>query len=128
MVKAKDKLSHAAWLALSADWSRSGSQQKAFCNQRGIDYRAFVNWRNRNKATIAETETATTIANQPGFVPATLVDLDLLGSSGKSLSSKDHRQFPPISISTRAGHTIYIGDNFNEQTLLRLLKVMDATA
>jgi hypothetical protein len=127
MVKVKDKHSREAWIALSAEWSRSGLQQKQFCNQRGIDYRAFVNWRNRNKATIAEAEKATKRTNQAGFVTATLIDLDLLSPSGKSLSSKDHKQFTPISISTRAGHTIHIGDNFNEQTLLRLLKVMEAT-
>lgn len=125
MVNSEKKLSRDAWVALNVEWSRSGLQQKEFCAQTGISHKAFANWRSRNKSALVAPPKAAK------FQELNLIPVKVLGHETSAHSKKEaarssaaHVAPSTISITSRTGHTLHIHDNFNEQTLLRVLKVL----
>lgn len=53
MMKSERDVVRKRWEALCVEWQQSGEPQKTFCAQRGVDYKAFSNWRGRNQAVVA---------------------------------------------------------------------------
>lgn len=79
MVKTAKNLSSKSWEALCVEWSQSGLSQKAFCAQRGVDYKVFVNWRVRNKAIVARVAARATAAT-PQKSNHQLIPIRVVGS------------------------------------------------
>ncbi len=131
MVNTGEKQDSTSWAALSEKWTASGLPQKDFCAQRGIDYKTFVYRRSKCKP-INKGSVALKIVAPPSKV-SKLVPLNVFeGVAPAPTESANHAQSPlsprssGITITTPTGHCIQIQDDFDEQTLLRVLKALKA--
>lgn len=129
MVKTGKKQDSLSWAALSEEWVASALPQKVFCSQRGIDYKAFVYRRSQCKPVNAGAVALKIVA--PPSKVSKLVPLNVFEGVAPAPAESVHlharaqaTRSSGISITTPAGHCIQIHDDFNEQTLLRVLKAL----
>lgn len=131
MKSAKD-LNPKEWKALCAEWPLSGLSQKVFCAERGINYKAFVNWRGRHKTAvtrIAARRTEAASAKPPiALMPVQILDGETVASPKLEQQRANRAISSAITITTRSGHQLHVEDGFNEQTLLRVLRTLKEAA
>ena len=124
MVVTRKKLTSEEWRTLNAAWLRSGMEQKAFCALKGVNHKSFVNWRSRNKATLANTSNKDAV-QKPNLIPVKVVEHEIVTASPqKVVQSSATDACPCIRITTHSGYTVQVPDTFSEKTLLRVLKVI----
>jgi hypothetical protein len=133
MVKSERDVVRKRWEALCVEWPQSGVPQKTFCAQRGVDYKAFSNWRGRNQAFVARIAEQGTGATLPEKPDTRLVPLQVMTDDPRPLPRYVPQRggsaaSPPITITTCAGHKLQVENGFNEQTLLRVLKTLKEAA
>lgn len=132
MVSSVKDSSVKAWEALSLEWSQSGLPQKDFCEQHGVNYKTFVNWRSRNNAATRRTaKRAVKVARKKSPLP--LIPLQVIeAETGHPLPNRRPEvKGPapsPITIVTSSGDRLLITDGFDEKTLLRVLQVLKEAA
>ena len=132
MVNSVKNSSFKAWETLSLEWSQSGLPQKDFCEQRGINYKTFVNWRSRNNAAIRRTAKRTVKVarkeSHPPLIPLQVIEAETGHSLPKPRSEVKGPAPSPITIVTSSGDRLLIADGFDEKTLLRVLRVLKEAA
>lgn len=130
MVKSAKDSSFKAWEALSLEWSQSGLQQKDFCEQRGINYKTFVNWRSRNNAATprAAKRAVKTSRQESPLIPLQVIETETGHSLLKSKPGVKSSESSAITIITPSGSRLLIEDGFDEKTLLRVLRVLKDAA
>lgn len=130
MVKTGKKQDSLSWAALSKEWSASGLPQKVFCTQRGIDYKSFVYQRSKCKP-VCNSSVALQIVTPPSKV-SKLVPLNVfegvapVPTEFAHPTPGTHQRSPRrgITVTSQSGYCIQIHDDFNEQTLLRVLNAL----
>lgn len=132
MVSSVKNSSFKAWEALSLEWSQSGLPQKDFCEQHGVNYKTFVNWRSRNNAALRRTSKRTVkVARKESpypLIPLQVIEADAghpLPTPRPEVSSSAPS---PVTIITSSGDRLLITDGFDEKTLLRVLRVLKEAA
>ncbi len=132
MVNSAKDSSFKAWEALSLEWSQSGLPQKEFCEQRGINYKTFANWRSRNNAAVRGTaKRSVKVARQEPhhpLIPLQVIEAEAGHPLPKLRSEVNSSASSPITIITSLGHRLLIEDGFDEKTLLRVLRVLKDAA
>lgn len=130
MVNSVKDSSFKAWEALSLEWSQSGLQQKDFCEQRGINYKTFVNWRSRNNAATprAAKRAVKTSRQESPLIPLQVIETETGHSLLKSKLGVKSSASSAITIITPSGSRLLIEDGFDEKTLLRVLRVLKDAA
>lgn len=132
MVNSVKDSSFKAWEALSLEWSQSGLPQKDFCEQRGINYKTFVNWRSRNNAAIRRTAKRTVKAackeSHHPLIPLQVIEAETGHPLPKPWPEVNGSASSPITIVTSSGDRLLIADSFDEKTLLRVLRVLKEAA
>lgn len=129
MVNVKDS-SFKAWEALSLEWSQSGLPQKEFCEQRGINYKTFVNWRSVNKVATprAVKRTAKASRQKSPLIPLRVLETEDGHSPLKPAPEMKNSASSAITIVMPSGNRLLIEDGFDEKTLLRVLRVLKDAA
>ncbi|MDO8775729.1 MAG: hypothetical protein Q7K57_44915 [Burkholderiaceae bacterium] len=132
MVKSARDVVRKRWEALCVEWQQSGVSQKAFCAKRGVDYKAFSNWRGRNQDVVARIAAqgmeATPSTPYHQLVPLQVMRDDLRPSPKQVSPNLRRIASPPINITTCHGHKLQVEDGFNEHTLLRVLRTLKEAA
>lgn len=116
MVNSVKDSSFKAWEALSLEWSQSGLPQKDFCEQRGINYKTFANWRSRNNAATRRTAKRTVkVARKESLHP--LIPLQVIeAEAGHPLPKRR----PEVNSSAPSPITVITSSG--DRLLMRVLK------
>lgn len=128
MVRTVRDLNRQSWEAIYIEWSQSELSKRAFCTQRDISYKTFVNWCGRNKEVVARIPAPVTKRRarrvEPQLIPVRVEAGDTSHSSRLEWPNPVHPATASITITTPTGLSLQIEDGFNEQTLLRVLKTL----
>ena len=100
MAKATDELRD----QMIAEFHSGGAGMKEFCKAKGIAYSTFKNWLYRSKKQTKDLQTAQ-------FVPITIQ---------KEVCSTEE-----IKVTLKNGISLIISNTFNEEVLLKLIKVLN---
>lgn len=130
MVNSAKDSSFKAWEALSLEWSQSGLPQKEFCEQRGINYKTFVNWRSVNKVATPRAVKRTVKASRQKspLIPLRVIETDEGHSPLTPKPKVKSSTSSAITIVMPSGNRLLIEDGFDEKTLLRVLRVLKDAA
>lgn len=112
---------------LSKDWEQSGLTQREFCSQRGVDFKKFSNWRQRNPLACNRSQSSSAITVPKNLLPVEVVD-DQPEGKATAQQSLDRAGCGSITLTTPSGYTIHLEDDFKSNVLFRLLKTLKEIA
>ncbi|WP_425514747.1 IS66 family insertion sequence element accessory protein TnpA [Comamonas fluminis] len=91
--------------------------QKDFCEQRGINYKTFANWRSRNNAAPRRTAKRTVKVSRKEsphpLIPLQVIEADAGHPLPKPLPEVNGSAPSPITIITSSGDRLLITDGFD---------------
>ena len=112
------------WASVIRDWRASGISQKEFCRQRGIADRALNNWlykspyRERMARLLAIPAPGDADKETPRFVPVSVI--------ATTPATAPHTGSPAIEIVLENGLPIAVSPGFDQETLRRVVAVLEA--